>query len=427
MKTDRLSPKLLALLLALLTLLSFASCGVETPDETAAETTSEITAAEEITTAIETTEAEPPKYTVRLNAPSGTSIHTDLQARYLADKDPLSQKNYLKPAYAAKSVSYDDAPGTIEFGLPVTVTLTWDIETELPVSDIRTFSLRIWRGSRSGKPLISETLPKTERSYELSNLMIGETYVWTITAIDGDGVSYRSEDGSFKTDAQGPRNLTVDGVTNVRDLGGWATEDGGRVRQGLLFRGSKLVQNGSSTKLLITPDGIETMCDEFGIKTEIDLREKEKLGKLTSSPLGSSVNFRSCPMDDNAALFFTEENNMESIRAVFAVLADESNYPVYFHCSIGTDRTGLVAWLVNGLCGVTENDLWRDYIFSNFGKINGKRSTGIKSAYVDKLKTAQGKTFAEQIYNYLKDTVKVPEADLKAVIRIMKEPAATNP
>ena len=429
MKTERLSLKLLALLLALLTLLSFASCKQKAPEETttAEITSAEVTAVEEITTAAETTAPEPAKYTVRLNAPSGTAIHTELQARYLTDQDPLSYKTYLRPAYSAQSASYDDNPGTIEFGQPTTVTLTWDVETELAESDIRAYSLRIWRGARSGKPLISETLPKTTKSYVLSNLMIGETYVWTVTAIDGSGVSYPSDTASFKTNAQGPRNLSVDGVTNVRDLGGWATEDGGRVRQGLLFRGSKLVQNGSSTKLLITPDGIKTMCNEFGIKTEIDLREKEKLGKLTSSPLGGTVNFHSCPMDDNAALFFTEENNMASIRAVFAVLADESNYPVYFHCSIGTDRTGLVAWLVNGLCGVTENDLWRDYIFSNFGKINGKRSTGIKDAYVDKLKSAQGKTFAEQIYNYLKDTVKVPEADLKAVIRIMKEPAATNP
>ena len=428
MKTERLSLKLLALLLALLTLLSFASCGVTTPDETtAAETTSAITAVEEITTAAETTAPEPAKYTVRLNAPSGTAIHTELQARYLTDQDPLSYKTYLRTAYSAQSASYDDNPGTIEFSRPTTITLTWDVETELAESDIRAYSLRIWRGARSGKPLISETLPKTEKSYELSNLMIGETYVWTVTAIDGSGVSYPSDAASFKTNAQGPRNLSVDGVTNVRDLGGWATEDGGRVRQGLLFRGSKLVQNGSKTKLLVTEDGIKTLRDELGIKTEIDLRLKSKLGGLTSSPLGDTVKFCSCPMDDDSSLFFTADNNLQSIRDVFAILADESNYPVYFHCSIGTDRTGLVAWLVNGLCGVTENDLWRDYIFSNFATINGKRSTGIKDAYVDKLKSAQGKTFAEQIYNYLKDTVKVPEADLKAVIRIMKEPAATNP
>ena len=422
MRTDRLSLKILALLLLLATLFAFASCDTKTPEPTAASTADTTTAQ---TTTAATTE-EPAKYTVRLNAPSSTSIHTELQKAYLSDRDPISYKNYLKPEYAAQSVSYDDKPGTLEFGRPATITLTWDVETELPESNVRAFSIRIWRASAPRK-VISKTLPKTTKEYVFSNLMIGETYCWTVTVIDSENKSYPSETGRFKTDAEGPRNLTVDGVTNVRDLGGWATEDGGRVRQGLLFRGSKLVQNGSSTKLLITPDGIKTMCDEFGIKSEIDLRTKDKLGKLTSSPLGGTVNFYSCPMDDNAALFFTAENNMESIRAVFAILADENNYPVYFHCSIGTDRTGLIAWLVNGLCGVTENDLWRDYVFSNFGVINGKRSTGIKGDYVDKLKTAQGNSFAEQIYNYLKDTVKVPEADLKAVIRIMKEPAASRP
>ncbi|MBR4769467.1 MAG: tyrosine-protein phosphatase [Clostridia bacterium] len=422
MRTDRPSLKILALLLLLATLLTFASCDTKTPEPTAASTADATTAQ---TTTAATTE-EPAKYTVRLNAPSSTSIHTELQTAYLSDRDPISYKNYLKPAYAAQSVSYDDKPGTLEFGRPATITLTWDVETELPESNVRAFSIRIWRADAPRK-VISKTLPKTTKEYVFSNLMIGETYCWTVAVIDSENKSYPSETGRFKTDAEGPRNLTVDGVTNVRDLGGWATEDGGRVRQGLLFRGSKLVQNNSKTKLIVTEAGIKTMCNELGIKSEIDLRLTSKLGGLTSSPLGSTVTFYSCPMDDNAALFFTEENNMKSIRDVFAVLADEKNYPVYFHCSIGTDRTGLIAWLVNGLCGVTENDLWRDYVFSNFGVINGKRSTGIKGDYVDKLKTAQGNSFAEQIYNYLKDTVRVPEADLQAVIRIMKEPAASRP
>ena len=34
-----------------------------------------------------------------------------------------------------------------------------------------------------------------------------------------------------------------------------------------------------------------------------------------------------------------------------------------------------------------------------------------------------GATFAEQTYNDLKEKLHVPEADLQAVIRIMKEPA----
>ena len=422
MRTDRPSLKILALLLLLATLFAFASCDTETPEPTAA-STADVTTAETATAA--TTE-EPAKYTVRLNAPSSTSIHTPLQASYLADGDPTKVADYLKTAYSAQSVNYNDEPGTIELGRPATVTLTWDIETELPENGILALVIRIWRASVP-RSTVSKTLPRTAKEYTLTNLMIGETYCWTVSVLNSGNKSYVSETGRFTTDAQGPRNLYVDGVTNVRDLGGWATEDGGRIRQGLLFRGGRLVENKSATDVIITKDGIKTLHDELGVKSEIDLRLKSQIGGLSASPLGSTVNFYSRPMDDDWSVMFSSAENLKSIREVFAILADKANYPVYFHCSIGTDRTGLIAWLVNGLCGVSENDLWRDYLFSNFALIKHKRGTGIKSVYVDQLKAAPGKTFAEQIYNYLKDTVKVPEADLKAVIRIMKEPAASRP
>ena len=418
MRTDRLSLKILALLLALLTLFSFASCGQNVPDAT--ETPTSAAAPE---TTAEVTAAEPAKYTVVLNAPASTAIHTELQATYLSGGNLFTIKNHLKPAYAEQSVNYDDNPGTLELGRPVPVTLTWDVETELAESDIRAFTIRVWQKT-SPRNAITKVLSKSIKQFSLTNLMIGETYCWTVIATDSEGVSYTSDVASFTTDAQGPRNLSVDGITNVRDLGGWKTEDGGRVRQGLLFRGSKLTANGNASNVLITEDGIKTLRDELGIKSELDLRLKSKLGGLKSSPLGKTVNFYSCPMEDDASTFFTEESNMKSIREVFALLADESNYPLYFHCSIGTDRTGAIAWLVNGLCGVSESDLWRDYLFSNFGVINGSRTTGIEKHYVGRIRATTGDSFAQKTYNFLKDTVGVSEADMQAVIRIMKEPAS---
>ena len=409
MRSNRLTFKIIALLLACLTLLPLASCGPKTPEAT---TRTEATTAE-----------EPAKYTVRLNTPASTAIHTELQASYLADKDPFSIKSYMRPAYAAKSVNYDDEPGTIEFGYPAAITLTWDVETELSESDVRAYKIRIWRAS-DARSAVTASLPVSIKKYDLQNAMIGETYCWTVTAFDGDGKAYVSDVARFTTEEQGPRNLYVDGVFNVRDLGGWKTKDGGRIRQGLLYRGARIVENSNAAKLLITEKGIKTMRDELGIKSEIDLRLKSKLGGLTASVLGSTVNFYSCPMSDDSNLMFSDPDNLQNVCDVFALLADESNYPVFFHCSAGLDRTGLIAWLVNGLCGVAEDDLWRDYLFSNFARTKHSRSTGIKSVYVDKLKSADGKTFADQIYNYLKDTVGVPAADLDAVIRIMKEPAA---
>ena len=403
----------LSLLLILATLFPLASCGVTETAATEAVTTAEPATAE-ITNpesiAAETT-AEPAKYTVVLNAPSTTAIHTAMQAQYLAESDPDTASSY--------------AAGLEELGRPNPIILTWDVETELAESDIRAFTLRIWRKS-APRQTVSKVLAKSVRAYSFVNAMVGETYCWTVTATDGDGATYPSEVATFTTEDQAPRNLTVDGVTNVRDLGGWKTQDGGRIRQGLLYRGGQLSIN-FGTEAVVTQAGITTLKNELGIKGEIDLRESKAAGDrnenggLTASVLGAGVSYynRSMLYDDSLG-----ERSLAQIPAIFAVLADENNYPLYFHCRIGTDRTGLIAWLVLALCGVSETDLWRDYLFSNFGVIESSRTMSrIKNAYVKDIKNTQGDSFADKTYNYLKNTLHVKEADLKAVIRIMKEPA----
>ena len=431
----KLSLRILSLLLSLLMLLPLAACGQKTAVTSAdasagasAETTASVTTARE-TTAAETTvaetTAEPEKYEIRLNAPASTAIHTELQASFLSSSDPHAFADVLGPAYAAQSASYDDDPGTLEFGHPNPITLTWTIPAEAE-GHVSAFTLRIWtKADGSDAKEIAVDADKTE--YALYNAFIGTTYKWTVTLLDDEGDSVTSSVATFRTDSQAPRNLCVDGVTNVRDLGGWMTLDGGRVRQGLLYRGARLNENFTTDEILVTEEGAKTLRDELGIKTEIDLRQtkavnnRNESGGITASPLGSSVTYLARPMDYGEVLI-TEQKNIQRVREVFALLADESNYPIYFHCSIGTDRTGLIAWLVNGLCGVSEKNLWRDYLFSNFGEIGGTRTRAKnEGVYVNQIKAKDGANLAEKTYNFLKDYFGVPESDLNAVVRILKE------
>ena len=185
-----------------------------------------------------------------------------------------------------------------------------------------------------------------------------------------------------------------------------------------------------STEALISEKGIRTLRDEIGIKTEIDLRQtqavngKDESGGITVSPLGEGVTYLACPMYYGDILI-SDAKNKQRVKEIFAILADESNYPIYIHCSIGTDRTGLIVWLINGLCGVVEKNLWRDYLFSNFGTIGGTRTREKnEGVYVNKIKAKSGVNLAEQTYNFLKDYFEIPESDLQAVIRIMKEAPA---
>ena len=404
MKLKRISLGILSLLLALVTVFPLASCVRSTTPETVATTVM--------------TEA-PQKYDVQLRTVDGT-IHTSLQANYLANSDPHSILNY--------------AHATEEISRPNPIKLRWSIP-EAALGRIRTYTVRIWTASdASDAKEVTVSGNKTE--CELYNLFIGQTYYWSVSALDGDGDVSVSGVGSFTTDAQAPRNLYVDSVTNVRDLGGWKTEDGGRVRQGLLYRGARFSANDSGV-ISISRDGIETLRDEIGIKTEIDLRktkaggcDRDEAGKLTASPLGGSVRYVSCPMEYGPVLI-TDSKNINQVKEVFHLLADESNYPIYFHCSIGTDRTGLIAWLVNGLLGVSENDLWRDYLFSDFGQIeqdpaNARTRAKNEDVYVNQIKATPVANLSKKTYNFLRDYFGVPEADLNSVIRILKEKPNAN-
>ena len=406
---SKITLRILALLLALLTLLPLAACG---PKPEPAPETSIVTTAPQTTEA--TTEAQP-KYEIRLNAPASTEIHTKLQKTYLAQADPH------------KILEYADNGGTIELGRPNPITLTWTV-SDTAAGHISAITLRI--GTKAdGSDAKEIAIGADQTEYAFYNAFIGQKYYWSVTMLDDEGNTTDSSVASFQTAAQAPRNLYVDGITNVRDLGGWFTLDGGKVRQGLLYRGARLNDN-DSTDILITEEGARTLRDEIGIKTEIDLRQtnavngRDESGGITVSPLGESVTYLACPMYYGDKLI-SDTKNKQRVKEIFAILADESNYPIYIHCSIGTDRTGLIVWLVNGLCGVVEKNLWRDYLFSNFGTIGGTRTREKnEDVYVNKIKAKSGVNLAEQTYNFLKDYFEIPESDLQAVIRIMKEAPA---
>ena len=215
-------------------------------------------------------------------------------------------------------------------------------------------------------------------------------------------VSIRND--SFLTDNEIIRNLYISGVTNARDLGGYRV-DKEVTKQGLIFRTGRINENSTETPTdKITEAGKHTMLNELKVKSEIDLRmvNNNEVGGLTEGVgvLGDTVRYYQCPMDYNKS--FETEENVKSLRKVFEILGNPENYPTFFHCSIGTDRTGYVAWLINACLGVNEGYLWRDYLFSNFGNIGGKRSvSSIDNSYVKTINDGPGATLKDKATYYL--------------------------
>ena len=111
--------------------------------------------------------------------------------------------------------------------------------------------------------------------------------------------------------------------------------------------------------------------------------------------------------------------NKELLPGIFAILGNESNYPILFHCSIGTDRTGMVAFVANALLGVGKDDLYRDYLFSNFADIGRMRTVSAVDDYIKAIESANGDTLADKTKDYLL-SAGVKESDIDSFISIMK-------
>ena len=313
------------------------------------------------------------------------------------------------------------------------------------------------------------------RELDIYNLLPSTTYYWKVAGDRSD----MSDTSVFKTEDLSVRLIYAEGTSNIRDLGGW-NADGSFVNYGKIYRGNQLNGYGNWGNNKLTENGLKTFKEDLKIKTEIDLRTQDKddanqtvnfvdaslpyykytIGQYTDI-LEPTV-WNALPHDGNTPADSTENKNdarrlsyatgnavrnenamRRSLKSIFEVLADERNYPVYIHCNAGADRTGTVAFLINGLLGVSEADLIRDYELTSFSSVSGLRyRSEIKNgdfteigvmkndydnfvafgALMNAIKNnygAEGGTLSYAIENFLTDYVGVSHEDIESLKRIM--------
>lgn len=338
---------------------------------------------------------------VTIRTPGETlELHTEAQAKYL-DGELEAIDDYCTGRVAA------DAPAPF--------TVTWDGPDGQYVLMLQE------QGSSEWTRYTTE-----QKTFTVQNLGLKTNTRYTLVVSCGEGEDAPKATVTFQTCAHGPRNLKVDKVDNVRDLGGWKTASGGSVKQGLVYRGGRLNQNDpksdGTVSVKISQKGIDYMTNTLGIKTEIDLRDTDETGFGPNvepySVLGEQVKYVACPMKNEQPDYDPSVSaNYASLKKCLEVFADPEAYPIYFHCSVGTDRTGYVAYLINGLLGVPKEDLLRDYLFSDFGAVGGSRHLeDIAEKYVAQIDAIPADTLSEQIRAYLTGPVGVSPETLDAIV-----------
>lgn len=243
------------------------------------------------------------------------------------------------PLASIQSAHYGYVHG--ELCTPPPVSLTW---SDTNGSEGKTYTVLL-----STKRDMSEALSYevVGTALELYNLNTGTQYYWQVKAKDAS-----SPVQTFTTEDGYPRFVKLDGVSNVRDLGGFVTADGKRVRQNLAYRSAQLEG--------ITEEGLKVALEQLKIRTDLDLRGGH------ARPLGNTVQLISVPMQWYEHIF--EEDMHEHVRKTISTFAYEENYPILFHCSFGRDRTGTTAFLILGLLGVEEDTLRHEYFASFFSQ-----------------------------------------------------------
>ena len=175
-------------------------------------------------------------------------------------------------------------------------------------------------------------------------------------------------------------------TSNMRDLGGWSC-DGGKVKYGLLYRSGEL--NAQDEDLFINELGINTECDLTADGTPAYPGKMRFIGH-TSYAMYS--------LADTGAW-------RTNLRGIF----DAVRYgdPVVFHCSMGADRTGTLACVLEGLLGVSRSDIDKDYELTSFYALrarNGNYQGGIAdwAHLIAQIEALDGDTFCDKCVTFVK-------------------------
>jgi protein-tyrosine phosphatase len=178
----------------------------------------------------------------------------------------------------------------------------------------------------------------------------------------------------------GAQDFAFKGVANFRDIGGYSTGGGHKIKSGVIFRSGELSG-------LTSPD--QEKLAGMNIRYEIDLRtEVERAanpsnwGKKVPQLVWISVMQSDATVQATTRQFSDvkdaegAKNRMAQTTANLAidgasnigrVLGElaKANGPALIHCSAGKDRTGVTVAILMTLLGASRGDVYHEYLRSN--------------------------------------------------------------
>ena len=170
------------------------------------------------------------------------------------------------------------------------------------------------------------------------------------------------------------RHTAFEGCFNFRDIGGYPTKEGKKIKKGIYFRTGR--QDRMSEKDLAELKNLK-------ISTQIDLRKPEEILDQGKGPLENmGADYINIPIipdggSDQLSRLVGDtgisgkrylgylEFGPESWLKIFEILANKDSLPVVLHCTAGKDRTGVSTAFLLSVLGVDRDLIEADYKLTN--------------------------------------------------------------
>ena len=283
-----------------------------------------------------------------------------------------------------------------------------------------------------------------ETSINVKNLFVNTQYYWKVEANNEE-----SEIGTFTT-GDYVRWISARPLFNVRDNGGFMTDSGKRVKQGLVYRGGEItIKTWGDHALTATEESKQIFREDMGMVggIEIDLRGTGDIGdgyKANAFAEDGDIAYEMLAIKSYNETFSKNGSGAtnptqarQTVAKIFEHLKEADKKPVYYHCYGGADRTGTLGFLLNGLLGVSYSDLVIDFELTSYSSINNEHiRSHLRDHQYDhwrnlinfvKTDTTNGYAYNEEaslkenIYNLLNVGCNIPKETLDTIRDIMIE------
>jgi protein-tyrosine phosphatase len=177
-------------------------------------------------------------------------------------------------------------------------------------------------------------------------------------------------------------DIPLKSASNLRDLGGWPTLDGRRVRTGLIFRAPALAGLCAEDEAALAALGLRTVIDLRGTRERmhqpVQIAGAVSLSLAIEPSVGAGlrdilhtgqVSGHVRPSDIMELLREAYRayalQDYPQFRRMFELLQQDDTVPLLFHCAAGKDRTGFGAALLLSALGVAWPHVLEDYLATN--------------------------------------------------------------